>query len=648
VRGVCVQQTTCRALCAASRCCQRCGWRWGRMAREGGGGWEEAAGQGAGRAPGGRGRVHPTTLAPPSPPNAPPTPRTPLPGQRAHHRPAGPRAPLPPHLGQPHAGDALRARVRGAAPGVLRRGRGCKARRRLRWVASATEPHAAAGAPQLPGARVRAEARPPAPAPCTPCPCPAALVGGAPRLRGGRQRRDRHDPARGDVGGPGAAGPRSGVRAVGGDLALRRHAGGLEGLWSGGAPSCSPLMRRNGLSQLSSRAACTRALVVTTFPPPGPGPQILRDTPAISPDADLTPAEAKIYAASRKGRQLAILRLSQLIHDGGFDIPRTQLMDRLLQAGTAGSGVCTGIKFQAMPYSLSLLGAGFTELFLVLLPLTGLPTNEHAAAGSAHEVAGAVFTVFIVLLFIFFINVLLLGADEVGGVWGGRGGSPGGSVGRGGCSCSSSMLCCWAPTRWGVGGWGEEGAAHVLHQCAAAGRRRGGGGGEGERGQPRGLSGERGLLMFLTNVLLLGANEVGGLGGGKGRGRGPRWSRRASIHALRPLLPAAPARHPAATSAPLPPPPTPTHLPPGHEPAGGPLPLAPPRRHGRIHAPRLGARPQGGRRAAGGVRGAVTLRAAPPRRRRCPNSSARAMRGLTPPAHAFLEPHVVYQIGTPS
>jgi hypothetical protein len=135
--------------------------------------------------------------------------------------------------------------------------------------------------------------------------------------------------------------------------------------------------------------------------------------PSLSSEVELTPAEAAAYAASRKGRQFVVLRLLQLLHGAGFNAPQVLILEGILQRGTAGGKACSVVMRQCMPYTLSLLGTGFAELFLVLLPLTSLARQDHTRAESLHEVRDIVFTVAIVLLLLLFINLLLLGADEV-------------------------------------------------------------------------------------------------------------------------------------------------------------------------------------------------------------------------------------------
>jgi predicted membrane chloride channel (bestrophin family) len=152
--------------------------------------------------------------------------------------------------------------------------------------------------------------------------------------------------------------------------------------------------------------------------------------------------ELELYGRSRKGRQMAVLKLLQLFRAADFEAPVLLSVEGALQRGVQAQGACTSIRLQAMPYSLSLLSTGFMEVFLLLLPLSSLGTTAGggamgaalagagaeagAAAGSPrpsllaqheperpHTKAEALFTAFVLLLVFFFINLLFLAADEV-------------------------------------------------------------------------------------------------------------------------------------------------------------------------------------------------------------------------------------------
>jgi predicted membrane chloride channel (bestrophin family) len=152
--------------------------------------------------------------------------------------------------------------------------------------------------------------------------------------------------------------------------------------------------------------------------------------------------ELAAYRAARKGRQFAVLKLSQLVasFDGGGHSGRL-VLDALLRRGVQMQGTCTTIRLQAMPYALTLLSTGFVEVFLLMLPLASLGAAQQrtalvatgpgggggaAAAASSttpmtmmpsgeppHQSDEAVFTALIVVLIYVFINLLFLGADEV-------------------------------------------------------------------------------------------------------------------------------------------------------------------------------------------------------------------------------------------
>jgi predicted membrane chloride channel (bestrophin family) len=140
---------------------------------------------------------------------------------------------------------------------------------------------------------------------------------------------------------------------------------------------------------------------------------VCQNASAIHPDGAklLTPEEMAIYKPARKGRQVAVDKLVQLISDFDFEEKKFNALEQLLQRGVTAAGICTGVRFQALPYSLTTISTGFVELFLVsLLLLMVQPTGP---GNHPDSVADTLFTVCVVWALYFGICLLFLGADEV-------------------------------------------------------------------------------------------------------------------------------------------------------------------------------------------------------------------------------------------
>jgi len=140
---------------------------------------------------------------------------------------------------------------------------------------------------------------------------------------------------------------------------------------------------------------------------------VCRSASALHPDAAalLSEEELAVYSGARKGRQICVDRLLQIISDADLEEKKFQAIEQILQRGVAAAGVCTGVRFQSMPYAITLVSTGFTELFLVTCVLLLVQTSSLT---DAKETLGdTLFTVTAVLALYFGVNLLFLGADEV-------------------------------------------------------------------------------------------------------------------------------------------------------------------------------------------------------------------------------------------
>jgi hypothetical protein len=132
----------------------------------------------------------------------------------------------------------------------------------------------------------------------------------------------------------------------------------------------------------------------------------------------LTPAEYALFAASDKPRQVALVQITRLLERlvrkrPELCVPVYTLLDR----GATAAGMCSGIKFQALPIAITYTCTGFLELFLFTYPLTGLSKGPAAPGASAHshdtDITSVMFTLAVQAILFFILNILFLGADEV-------------------------------------------------------------------------------------------------------------------------------------------------------------------------------------------------------------------------------------------
>eukprot|EP00775_Hariotina_reticulata_P013776 gene13776-13897_t len=134
--------------------------------------------------------------------------------------------------------------------------------------------------------------------------------------------------------------------------------------------------------------------------------QVCRGDPTISPSAAawMTERELQEYQASRKGRNLVVICLRRLIHRADAHVVERREMEKALRTGINASGTCIRLKFQCMPYSITLITTGFLQIFLMFLPLAIITVTEPVHTGD-HPAFG--------LIIHFCICVLMLGVDEV-------------------------------------------------------------------------------------------------------------------------------------------------------------------------------------------------------------------------------------------
>ena len=142
---------------------------------------------------------------------------------------------------------------------------------------------------------------------------------------------------------------------------------------------------------------------------------VCRGARALHKDAArlLAPEELAVYAAARKGRQICVEALLQITSDADLEAKKFDALEAILQRGVAAAGVCTGVRFQALPYGLTLMSSGFVEFFLVALVLAMVQEASAAGKAAGDTFADTAFTVASVLALYLGVNLLFLGADEV-------------------------------------------------------------------------------------------------------------------------------------------------------------------------------------------------------------------------------------------
>lgn len=126
--------------------------------------------------------------------------------------------------------------------------------------------------------------------------------------------------------------------------------------------------------------------------------QVLTSAEALHPAgaAMLHPRELEVYAVSQKGRYVVASKVRALIEQAHLPFEKFTAMESAVQKTMENLGVCTRIKFQALPIGVGLCCTGFLQIWLLFLPL-GL-WNDADWFG---------------IIAVFWLALLLLGVDEV-------------------------------------------------------------------------------------------------------------------------------------------------------------------------------------------------------------------------------------------
>ncbi|KAL4425530.1 hypothetical protein ABPG75_009546 [Micractinium tetrahymenae] len=118
----------------------------------------------------------------------------------------------------------------------------------------------------------------------------------------------------------------------------------------------------------------------------------------LKPEAEalLDEEELHLYTYGPKSRQVVYIRMQQILHEANLPGDIMQIMDQNLIRASQEAGFCSRIRYNAMPYNLTLLSTGFIQIWLLLAPFGLWNTNYWFG-----------------LFPYFFMAVLMLGCDEV-------------------------------------------------------------------------------------------------------------------------------------------------------------------------------------------------------------------------------------------
>lgn len=147
--------------------------------------------------------------------------------------------------------------------------------------------------------------------------------------------------------------------------------------------------------------------------------QVLEDAKELDPIASelLYPEELAVYKASRKGRQVVVTKLYQLIEEARVeaDLPdeATAIMLETVANGVRSSGDCTRIHYQCMPIGIAYACGGFVQIWCYLFPF-GVIQDLDGFNGQWYFLSTPETGGFILMLIALALAVLmLLGIDEV-------------------------------------------------------------------------------------------------------------------------------------------------------------------------------------------------------------------------------------------
>jgi putative membrane protein len=144
--------------------------------------------------------------------------------------------------------------------------------------------------------------------------------------------------------------------------------------------------------------------------------QVLEDRKELDPIAAelLYEEELAVYKASRKGRQVVVTKLYQLVDEAALPDEATAIMLETIANGVRSSGDCTRIHYQAMPIGVSLACGGFIQIWCYLLPFGAILDLSSDAIGQWWFLPSPVVgSLIIQLLGIWLAVIMLLGIDEI-------------------------------------------------------------------------------------------------------------------------------------------------------------------------------------------------------------------------------------------
>lgn len=143
--------------------------------------------------------------------------------------------------------------------------------------------------------------------------------------------------------------------------------------------------------------------------------QVLEDSKELDPIAAelLYEEELAVYKASRKGRQVVVTKLYQLVDEAGLPDEATSIMLETISNGVRSSGDCTRIHYQCMPIGVAYACGGFIQIWCYLLPFGAIQELPPENGEWYFLPIPNVGTFIIQMVGIWLAVLMLLGIDEV-------------------------------------------------------------------------------------------------------------------------------------------------------------------------------------------------------------------------------------------
>ncbi|GAX74842.1 hypothetical protein CEUSTIGMA_g2288.t1 [Chlamydomonas eustigma] len=145
--------------------------------------------------------------------------------------------------------------------------------------------------------------------------------------------------------------------------------------------------------------------------------QALTNTNSLEPAALslLHPEELSIYSGSKKGRQVVVTMLRELISQASLNSDQFRAMEDVIQATQRSGGDALRHKSQALPQGVSLMCSGIVQIWCLLLPIALINPTYQPGSTSVASQGNGYFASFDWLgsVISLTIAVMLMGCDEM-------------------------------------------------------------------------------------------------------------------------------------------------------------------------------------------------------------------------------------------